>query len=105
MEWIYLLIAGMFETGWAVGLKYTDGLTKFYPTIFTGLCLIFSMYLLEKAIRVIPIGTGYAVWTGIGIIGTATLGIVLLGESMDISRLFFIALIIIGISGLKMVSA
>jgi quaternary ammonium compound-resistance protein SugE len=105
MEWIYLLIAGLFETGWAIGLKYTDGLTKFYPTVFTVVCLIFSMYLLEKALRSIPIGTGYAVWTGIGIIGTTTMGIIFLNESMDMSRVFFIALIAVGIGGLKLVSA
>ncbi|WP_340820831.1 multidrug efflux SMR transporter [Methanolobus sp. WCC4] len=105
MEWIYLIIAGIFETGWAVGLKYTDGLTRLYPTIFTVICLILSMYLLERSLRVIPVGTGYAVWTGIGIIGTVTLGIIFLNESMNVSRLFFIAMIVVGISGLKMVSA
>ncbi|WP_406662013.1 multidrug efflux SMR transporter [Methanolobus sp. ZRKC3] len=105
MEWIYLFIAGLFETAWAVGLKYTDGFTKFYPTVFTIVCLVSSMYLLGKALKVIPIGTGYAVWTGIGIIGTAILGIVFLNESMTMSRIFFIGLIAVGIGGLKMVSA
>lgn len=105
MEWIYLLIAGLFETGWAVGLKYSDGLTKFYPVVFTVVTLILSMYLLEKALRTLPVGTAYAVWTGIGIIGTTVLGIFLFNESMDLSRIFFIGLIAVGIGGLKMVSA
>ena len=105
MEWIYLLIAGLFETGWAVGLKYSDGLTKFYPVVFTIVTLILSMYLLEKALRTLPVGTAYAVWTGIGIIGTTVLGIVLFNESMNLSRIFFIGMIAIGIGGLKLVSA
>ncbi|MCQ1534919.1 multidrug efflux SMR transporter [Methanosarcina sp. KYL-1] len=105
MEWIYLLIAGIFETGWAVGLKYSDGLTKFYPTMFTVITLILSMYLLERALRTLPVGTAYAVWTGIGIIGTTLLGIVLFNESMNLSRIFFIGLIAVGIGGLKLVSA
>ena len=105
MEWIYLLIAGLFETGWAVGLKYSDGLTKFYPVVFTVATLILSMYLLEKALRTLPVGTAYAVWTGIGIIGTTIVGIYLFNESMNMSRLFFIGLIAVGIGGLKMVSA
>lgn len=105
MEWIYLLIAGIFETGWAVGLKYSDGLTRFYPVVFTVVTLILSMYLLEKALRTLPVGTAYAVWTGIGIIGTTVLGIFLFNESMDLSRLFFIGLIAVGIGGLKLVSA
>ena len=104
MEWIYILIAGIFETGWAIGFKYTEDFTKFYPTVFTVVSLILSMYLLEKALRTLPVGTGYAAWTGIGIIGTTTLGIIFLNESMNMSRLFFIALIAIGIGGLKMVS-
>ncbi|WP_342304562.1 multidrug efflux SMR transporter [Methanolobus sp. ZRKC5] len=105
MEWIYLLIAGVFETGWAVGLKYSDGLTRFYPVVFTIVTLILSMYLLEKALRTLPVGTAYAVWTGIGIIGTTVLGIVLFNESINLSRLFFIGLIAVGIGGLKLVSA
>lgn len=105
MEWIYLLIAGIFETGWAVGLKYSDGLTKFYPMMFTVVTLILSMSLLERALRTLPVGTAYAVWTGIGIIGTTLLGIVLFNESMSLSRIFFIGLIAVGIGGLKLVSA
>ena len=105
MEWILLLIAGIFETGWAVGLKYSDGLTKFYPMVFTVVTLILSMYLLERALRTLPGGTAYAVCTGIGIIGTTILGIFLFNESMNMSRLFFIGLIAIGIGGLKLISA
>jgi len=105
MEWIYSLIAGIFETGWAVGLKYSDGLTKFYPVVFTVITLILSMYLLERTLRTLPVGTAYAVWTGIGIIGTTVLGVVLFNESMNLSRIFFIGLIAVGIGGLKLVSA
>jgi len=90
MDWIYLLIAGIFETGWAVGLKYSDGLTKFYPVVFTVITLILSMYLLERTLRTLPVGTAYAVWTGIGIIGTTVLGVVLFNESMNLSRIFLI---------------
>ncbi len=104
MEWIILIIAGLFETAWAIGLKYSDGLTRFYPVVFTVITLILSMYLLEKALRTLPVGTAYAVWTGIGIIGTTILGIYLFNESMNITRIFFIGLIIVGISGLKLVS-
>ncbi len=105
MEWIILIIAGLFETGWAIGLKYSNGLTRFYPVVFTVITLILSMYLLERALRTLPVGTAYAVWTGIGIIGTTVLGILLFNESMNITRIFFIGLIVIGIGGLKLVSA
>ena len=105
MEWIYLIIAGLFETAWAIGLKYSNGFTKFYPALFTLICLILSMLLLEKSLKTLPIGTGYAVWTGIGILGTTVLGIFLFNESVTGSRLFFISLIAIGIAGLKVVSA
>lgn len=101
MEWIYLLIAGIFETGWAIGMKYSNGFTKFYPTLFTAVSLFLSMYLLEKALKVIPVGTGYAVWTGIGIIGTTLLGIFLFDESTNMGRLVCIMLIVSGIMGLK----
>jgi len=96
MEWIYLLIAGIFETGWAISMKYSEGFTKIYPTLFTLVFLVISMYLLEKALRVNPVSIGYAVWTGIGILGTTLLGIFLFNESMDIVRLVCISLIGIG---------
>ena len=101
MEWIYLLIAGIFETCWAIGMKYSNGFTRFYPTLFTAISLFLSMYLLEKALKVIPVGTGYAVWTGIGIIGTTLLGIFLFDESTNMGRLVCIMLIVSGIMGLK----
>jgi len=101
VEWIYLLIAGIFETCWAIGMKYSNGFTRFYPTLFTAISLFLSMYLLEKALKVIPVGTGYAVWTGIGIIGTTLLGIFLFDESTNMGRLVCIMLIVSGIMGLK----
>ncbi|MDD4331076.1 MAG: multidrug efflux SMR transporter [Methanosarcinaceae archaeon] len=102
MEWLYLLIAGIFETGWAIAMKYSEGFTKFYPTLFTAISLFLSMYLLEKALKVIPVGTGYAIWTGIGIIGTTLLGILLFGEATNIGRLACIMLIVFGKIGLKL---
>ena len=105
MAWTYLVIAGLFEIGWAVGLKYTDGFTRLWPSLGTAASMALSVYLLAKALRDIPIGTGYAVWTGIGAVGTATLGMFLFGESRDVLRLVCIALIVSGIAGLKLVSA
>jgi quaternary ammonium compound-resistance protein SugE len=104
MEWIYLIVAGMFETGWAVGMKYSEGMTRFYPTVFMVMCLVISMLLLERSLRVLPIGTGYAVWTGIGIIGTTILGIYLFNESADVLRILCIVMIAAGIIGLKILS-
>ncbi len=104
MEWIYLIVAGMFETGWAVGMKYSEGMTRFYPTVFMVMCLVISMLLLERSLRVLPIGTGYAVWTGIGIIGTTILGIYLFNESADVLRILCIVMIAAGIIGLKTLS-
>ncbi len=104
MAWIYLFIAGLFEIGWAVGLKYTDGFTKLWPSVITIVIMILSFYFLSSAVKTIPIGTAYAIWTGIGAVGTAILGIFLFGESKEFVRLFFILLIIIGIVGLKIFS-
>ena len=104
MAWIYLFIAGLFEIGWAVGLKYTDGFTKLWPSVITIVIMILSFYFLSSAVKTIPIGTAYAIWTGIGAVGTAILGIFLFGESKEFIRLFFILLIIIGIIGLKIFS-
>ncbi|AFV24848.1 small multidrug resistance protein [Methanolobus psychrophilus R15] len=104
MEWIYLVVAGVFETGWAVGMKYSQGMTRFYPTVFMVMCLVISMLLLERSLRVLPIGTGYAVWTGIGIIGTTILGIYLFNESADVLRILCIVMIATGIIGLKIFS-
>ncbi len=104
MPWIYLAIAGLLEIGWAVGLKYSEGFTKPLPTGVTIVTMIASFTLLSLALRVIPLGTGYAVWTGIGAVGTAIAGMVLFAESRDAVRLLCIALIIVGIVGLKLLS-
>jgi quaternary ammonium compound-resistance protein SugE len=103
MAWAMLFVAGLLEIGWAVGLKYTQGFTRLWPTVGTVAALVCSMTLLGLAVRTLPLGTAYAVWTGIGTIGTAVLGIVLLNEPAAFLRLFFIALIALGILGLKMV--
>lgn len=105
MEWIFLFIAGLFEAAWAIGLKYTEGFTKLYPSILTVASMILSFYFLSQALKTLPIGTGYAVWTGIGIIGTTVLGILLFQESMSFARLICIALIFSGIVGLKLISS
>lgn len=101
MNWIFLIVAGIFEIAWAIGLKYTDGFTKLFPSIFTIVAMIISLVLLSYSVKNIPIGTAYAVWTGIGAAGTAILGIYLFNESKDPLRIFFIILIVIGIIGLK----
>jgi quaternary ammonium compound-resistance protein SugE len=103
MAWIYLLIAGVFEIGWAIGLKYTEGYTRLIPTVLTVGAMIASVVTLGLALKEIPIGTGYAVWTGIGTVGTAILGIILFGEPATALRLMCIGLIIAGIVGLKLV--
>jgi quaternary ammonium compound-resistance protein SugE len=103
--WTTLVIAGILETAWAVGLKYTHGFTRLWPTIGTVIAMIASMLLLAQAIKVIPVATGYAVWTGIGAFGTAIIGILLLGESRDTARLLCLALIIVGVLGLRFASA
>jgi quaternary ammonium compound-resistance protein SugE len=104
MAWAYLTVAGLFEIGWAVGLKYSDGFSKPIPSLLTVVAMAFSIWLLSLAMKVIPIGTAYAVWTGIGAIGVAVLGMVLFGESREILRMICLFLIIAGIIGLKLVS-
>jgi quaternary ammonium compound-resistance protein SugE len=101
MAWIVLFVAGVLEVGWAVGLKYTEGFTRLWPTIGTAVALTASMGLLGVALRTLPLGTAYAVWTGIGSVGTAVLGIVLFREPATAMRLTCIALIVAGIVGLK----
>ncbi|RZL44301.1 MAG: quaternary ammonium compound efflux SMR transporter SugE [Pedobacter sp.] len=101
MAWIALFIAGLFEIAWAIGLKYSQGFTKLYPSIFTIVCMLISFGLLSYAMKTLPVGTAYAVWTGIGAAGTVILGMFLFGESREIMRLFFLSLILIGIVGLK----
>jgi quaternary ammonium compound-resistance protein SugE len=103
--WIYLVIAGLFETAWAIGLKYADGFTKPLPSLFTLAALAVSMVLLAKAASVLPIGTAYAVWVGIGALGAAVLGIFLFREPATVPRIFFLALLLLSIIGLKATSA
>ena len=102
--WALLVIAGILEIGWAVGLKYTEGFTRLWPSFWTLLAMAASMYLLALAARGLPIGTAYAVWTGIGAVGTAVVGMILFDESRDWARLACIGLIVSGVLGLKLVS-
>lgn len=104
MAWIILFVAGLLETGWAIGLKYTEGFTKLVPSVLTLAAMAASVVLLSIALRTLPVGTGYAVWTGIGAVGTAILGIVLFGEPATAARIACIGLIVAGIAGLKFVS-
>lgn len=101
MAWFLLFLAGLFEIGWAIGLKYTDGFTRLVPSLLTATSMVISVGLLGLALKTLPIGTGYAVWTGIGTIGTAILGIVLFSEPATALRLACIGLIVVGILGLK----
>ena len=102
MAWVVLFVAGLLEVGWAVGLKYSEGLSRPVPTLLTGIALLASMGLLASAMRTLPLGTAYAVWTGIGTVGTAVLGIVLFREPATAMRLVCIGLIVAGIVGLKL---
>ncbi len=102
MAWVYLVIAGLLEIGWAMGLKYTEGFTKPVPTMLTVCAMVASVVLLGIALRDLPVGTGYAVWTGIGTVGTAILGMVLFQEPATAIRLASIGLIVAGIAGLKL---
>ena len=104
MAWIYLTIAGLFEVGWAVGLKYTEGFTRLWPSLWTITSMTLSVLLLGLALRTLPVGTGCAVWTGIGAVGTAALGIYLFGEPATAARLASMGLIVAGIVGLKLVT-
>ena len=103
--WVILFVAGLLETGWAVGLKYTDGFTRLWPSVWTVVALVASMILLAIAVRELPIGTAYPVWVGIGAVGAATFEMVYLGESASPIRIFFIVLLLVAIVGLKMTSA
>ena len=104
MAWVYLFVAGLFEVGWAIGLKYTEGFSRFLPSLWTIAAMIVSIVLLGLALRTLPVGTAYAVWTGIGAVGTAALGIYLFGEPATAARLASIGLIVAGIVGLKLVT-
>jgi quaternary ammonium compound-resistance protein SugE len=104
VAWIILFVAGLLETGWAIGLKYTEGFTKLVPSVLTLAAMAASVVLLSISLRTLPVGTGYAVWTGIGAVGTAILGIVLFDEPATAARIACIGLIVAGIAGLKFVS-
>jgi quaternary ammonium compound-resistance protein SugE len=102
MAWIILLLAGLFETGWAIGLKYTEGFTRLGPTVWTVGAMIISLWLLGIAVKTLPVGTAYSVWVGVGAVGTVVLGIALLEEPANAARLISVGLIIAGIIGLKL---
>jgi len=102
MAWLILIIAGLFEVGWAIGLKYTEGFTRLWPTVGTALAMIVSLWLLGIAMKALPVGTAYSVWVGVGAVGTVALGIILLGEPANVARLISVTLIIAGIVGLKL---
>lgn len=104
IPWLYLLIAGLFEVAWAIGLKYTDGFSRLWPSLGTGAAMIVSLAFLGLALKALPVGTAYAVWTGIGAIGTVILGIILFGEPATALRLACVGLIVAGIVGLKLVT-
>ena len=105
MSWVILIVAGLFEVAWAVGLKYTAGFTRLWPSVGTLAAMAVSVLLLAAAMKELPVGTAYAVWTGIGAIGTAILGIYLFGESASVARITCLAMIAGGIIGLKVVSS
>lgn len=105
MAWLLLLIAGLLEVGWAIGLKYTEGFTRPWPSVFTATAMILSIVLLGIAMKSLPVGTAYAVWVGVGAVGTAILGIVLFAEPATAGRLVSLGLIVAGIVGLKLASA
>lgn len=102
MAWAILFVAGLFEIGWAIGLKYADGFTRLWPSVWTLFSMVVSVVLLSFAVKTLPLGTGYAVWTGIGTVGTAILGIVLFAEPVTATRIGCITLVVAGILGLKL---
>lgn len=105
MTWLILVLAGLFEMGWAIGLKYTDGFSRLAPTVWTVLAMIISLWLLGISMKTLPVGTAYSVWVGVGAVGTVILGIILFGEPANTGRLISVALIVAGIIGLKLTSA
>ncbi len=104
MAWFYLIIAGLFETAWAVALKYSEGFTRLWPSVVTVVAMAISIYLLAISLKTLPLGTAYTVWTGIGAIGTVIYGIMVFGESKDLLRILFVIMIVGGIVGLKITS-
>lgn len=105
MYWFILFLAGLFEIAWAVGLKYTDGFTRLWPSLGTAGAMLVSVWLLGWSLKALPLGTAYAVWTGIGVIGSAVLGVVLFSESVSVLRLISIGLIVLGVAGLKLATS
>ncbi|MEU2740499.1 quaternary ammonium compound efflux SMR transporter SugE [Streptomyces sp. NPDC007095] len=104
MAWILLLVAGLLEVGWSIGMKYTDGFTRLVPSVLTGAGIVASMVLLSYAAKSLPIGTAYGVWVGIGAAGAALLGMLVLGEPATAARIFFVCLLVVSVVGLKMTS-
>lgn len=105
MAWIILVVAGLFEVGWAIGLKYTEGFTRLWPTVWTVLAMAVSLWLLGIAMKSLPVGTAYSTWVGVGAVGTVVLGIILFGEPANLARLISVSLIIAGIVGLRLATA
>ena len=105
MAWIYLIVAGLLETGWAIGLKYTEGFTRLWPSVLTIAAIAASMFLLALAAKTIPIGTAYSIWVGIGAVGAVILGIILFDEPRDFARLAFVGLLIVSLVGLKLTTS
>ncbi|WP_372754110.1 quaternary ammonium compound efflux SMR transporter SugE [Labilibaculum sp.] len=105
MAWVYLIVAGLFEAVWAIGLKYAEGFTKLWPSLLTVVAMAISLYFLALAIKTLPLGTAYAVWTGIGAFTTAILGIVLFSEPVHFARIFFLLLLLVSVIGLKFTGA
>ncbi|MER5870875.1 multidrug efflux SMR transporter [Streptomyces sp. NPDC002044] len=104
MAWILLLVAGLLEVGWSIGMKFTEGFTRLWPSVFTGAGIVASMVLLSYAAKTLPIGTAYGVWVGIGAAGAAVLGMAVLGEPVTAARIFFIGLLLVAVVGLKVTS-
>ncbi|MFJ4686085.1 DMT family transporter [Streptomyces sp. NPDC091377] len=104
MAWVLLIIAGLVEVGWSIGMKYTEGFTRLWPSVFTGAGIVISMLLLAQAAKTLPIGTAYGVWVGIGAAGAAILGMAILGEPVTAARIFFISLLLVAVVGLKATS-
>ncbi len=104
MAWVLLFVAGLIEVGWSIGMKFTDGFTRLWPSVFTGAGIVASMVLLSYAAKTLPIGTAYGVWVGIGAAGAAVLGMAVLGEPVTASRIFFIGLLLVAVIGLKVTS-
>jgi quaternary ammonium compound-resistance protein SugE len=102
MNWLILVVAGLFEVGWAIGLKYTEGFTRLWPSVGTVAAMVVSVVLLGIAMKTLPVGTAYAVWVGIGAVGTAILGMVLLGDAANVGRIASLVLIVAGVVGLKL---